>query len=285
MNTGDRRSHLISLNQMATDHSSDRTPRAKVARRSNWASDDAADTLLASILDTTAHDAAEEERRREQDLARKQREAADREAAAAQRRSDEAIAKTAAEVERRRAAHQRRTDLIRAIEGPSLEEIEAAKRTAARQEEDRRVQALLKESEDRRLEAEDRARRAREQTWSRTEAIVQTPPAPRGLPWGLVSAAAAFALAALVGIAGIAVNLHSADPPLAGTYAKVTLQPAEFGAQSVERRFVPVAVAALAEPPHNGARPSKKARVPKPKNPQTGLQPSILDGDFDWTKE
>lgn len=202
--------------------------QAKV-KKNQWASDDAADDLLADIFSDTATAAAMEEQRLEADIKRREQEEELKRQQEEQRRLQEAESKLKEEESRQQQLEQRRTARMEAIKVEDLKArgewvdpaIEEAKKKA---EEERRI----REEATRQAEIMTAQKIAEQQ--ARTPEPMPNPAAAQ--PVAPKSKAPMIALAAVliavIGAGGVIAALTLGSYKIDQTaYAKVTLEPKE----------------------------------------------------------
>ena len=192
-----------------------------------------AKSLLADVLAETRLSAEEESRRIKTLKRQRQQHNTRQRLSEAEERQARIDAQLKAEAARRQEAERRRTNMIRAIEGPSDEELEALRRAEEESLKRAQIQARLAEVEAARIEAEHRAaeaeRLARQREAQRLQAIAQAPqPAPRTSRLALFVAAGAMAIVALLLVGGIgaAIMFQGQQSAQTHSYTKLTLQPA-----------------------------------------------------------
>jgi len=216
-------------------------------KNKSWASDDDASDLLAGILDETSQSAQQEELERSRKLMALRRDdpgATDEKS----RKREEGERRMAAEQARREEADRRRRALLREIEGPTPEEIEAERRAAEEARQQAEMEEKLKEAERARLEAERRAAqatrdsRAREQKRLEDLASGQGPNAAKTAGIGLAAVALAFFLVLVVAGGGIGAwfAFKPQETPTQ-TYRRAALVPASVTSTSIEKGFVALA--------------------------------------------
>lgn len=219
-------------------------------KKSGWASDDDASDLLAGILDETSRSAEQEELKRSRELMSlkaAEQQAKDAEAA---RRREEGERRLREEQARREEADKRRRAMVREIEGPSPEEIEAERKAAEEARKRAEMEEQLREAERARLEAERKAAQAAREAKAREEerlaALAAGPqPAQKGAKAaGIGLAAVAILFLVFVVLVGGGVGAYFAFSPKeipTQTYAKALLKPQNLNGTSVEKGFIAMA--------------------------------------------
>ncbi len=229
---------------------------------------ESATNLLSDILEETRDPALEERRRLE--AARQAREAEeiareDRKRAELQARAQ---AQILAERDRRHQAAQRRSDLMRVIEGPSQEELDAIARAELETRKRAEIQARLEAAEIARAEAERKAeaaeRLARQREAQRLDALANAPaPAPQGrsrLALGIAAAAMSFAALLLVGGLATGIILHQQRAPEAMTFSKATPLPLLVQSEGAIAGFVEIPAPQDDPAPNNRNRTNRNNR-------------------------
>jgi hypothetical protein len=220
------------------------------SKKGGWASDEGLGDLLAGILDdTNAAAIAEENEIRAELQAHKQEEEARKHAEEARKRSerDERIAEEQA---RRQNAERVRASLVRAIEGPSEEELEAKRRAEEEGRKRVEMEARLQEAERARQEAErkakETAREAKRREELRLAALAKEPAPAKKSGMGFLVAAVLFGLVALVvvggGIGGF-LYIQKSQKIEAKTFVKTTLKPSPVTSASTDGGFMAMNVA------------------------------------------
>lgn len=224
-----------------------------VAKKSNnsFGSDSAGD-LLAGILDETAGLAEAEEQRLQAELDAQRRAEEEKKRQEEARKRQDAEARIQEEASRRQQAERKRASMLRAIEGPSDEELEAIRKAEEEEKKRQDMEARLAEAERARQEAErkaaDAARQAREREEQRLKALAEGTPEPArkgGAGMAAMAIAAMFFVFVLVLGGGAAAYFlyFQNQGPAAQTYAKVVLKANAVDSPSVEKAFVAIPTA------------------------------------------
>lgn len=220
-------------------------------RRNTDANTDSAGALLSSILDDTAAEAHAEEaaQARQLDMRLQAQRATKARQEAAKR--DAITQRLQAQRDHQDAARQTRASLVRAFDGPSLEEERAQQRAAAEAERAADLERKLAAAEHARLEAERRAAEAERDERAKREAadarLREAAAAQRTHTWRSRIAAGAFALVAL-GAVGLGVAWTAQNGPdqqlLQTTYAKTTLTASAVASPTIDYGFKRIPTAA-----------------------------------------
>jgi hypothetical protein len=225
-----------------TDSSGANIKRSR-SKDKSWASDDDASDLLAGILDETSRSAEQEELERSRSLMALSRDKSD--AAGSDKKREEGERRMAAEQARREEADRKRRVLLREIEGPSPEEIEAERRAAEEARQQAEMEEKLKEAERARMEAERRAahaaRESREAEQQRLEALAAGPSPSTAKTAGIGLMAVALAFFVVVVLIGGGVGAWFAFKPQetpVQTYRRAALVPTSVTSTSIEKGFV-----------------------------------------------
>ena len=263
--------------------------QAKV-KKNQWASDEAADDLLADIFSDTATAAAMEEQRLEAEIKRREQQEEQRRHEEEQRRLQEAEAKLRDEQQRQNQLEQRRTARMEAIKVEDLKAkgewvdpaIEEAKRKA---EEERRIREEAARQAEILAEQRLAAQQARD-AQAPVVAPAQVAPAKsnRGAFIALGAAAVAVLGAGAV-IAAMTLGAYQLDP---APYAKITLEPKPTKDMLTVKGFTPlpkeepVVVAQKEDDKKRPARSGKSKSSPKSDDKaKPGKKPGLkldLDG-------
>jgi len=245
---------------------------------------ESASSLLASILDDTAQDAQLEEQRVQEELKRKAQEEADLRRKQEDLKLEDANRRIQAELERQQFANRERASMIRAIEGPSAEELEA---NARAEEEARRraeLEAKLAESDRARAQAEQRAadaaRKAQIREQQRLDALAApVAAAPQSSKNGLmIMAMVAVIFLLLTSVVAVLVFQSSQSQVAGQTFPKTTYKAMTVASSFTEEGFVAIPQKKVADEdavpetaakrPRRGkgaAKPAAKAKAKKKK--------------------
>jgi dTMP kinase len=253
---------------------------------------DNARDLLAGILDDTASAASGEEQRRLQAREAQQRAQLQAQAQEDARKRAEAERALREEQERQQQAKMKRTNMIRAIEGPSQEEIEAMQRAELESRKRVELEARLQEAERARMEAErkaaEAARASRQQEQQRLEALARPVAAsPRrggaGLALG-IAAAAMFVAVVLTAAGGVALYASKTQPSASQTWGKALYKPSEARGEVVTAGFLAIPkpdLAGEAEPD----KPNAKGATGRPKVAQPRKDPKDGKPKFNFSDD
>ncbi len=244
---------LYSLKELK-DMPSDAKPSPQIApaavanvkpQKKGWASDDSAGDLLAGILDDTESAALAEKKRVQANLDAQKRDEERRKAEEEERKRREQDERIRAEQDRRNKAERMRASLVRSIEGPSDEELEAKRK--AEVEEARRIdmERRLAEAERARNEAERKAAEATRESQMREEQRLQ---AIANAPEPVRKSGFASVAMAVIGLGFIVVTIgavgvggffywQSTQAPQAQTYAKAALKATSIESPATEQGF------------------------------------------------
>lgn len=247
--------------------------QAKV-KKNQWASDDAADDLLADIFSDTATAAAQEEQRLEAEIRRREQEDELRRQQEEQRKLQEANSKLRDEEQRQQQLEQRRTARMEAIKVEDLKArgewvdpaIEEAKRKA---EEERRIQQeAARQAEI--LAAERLAQVRTPESQAPQAAPAQAEPPKSKAP--MFALAGVFVAVLIAGgvVAALTLGSYSVDQ---ASYAKVALEPKEAKDLLAVKGFTPLPKEEPAAVAQKDDDKPKKRSKPRKTRPKTKTKP------------
>lgn len=225
-----------------------------------FASDDAADDLLADILESTAAVASAEQQRLERSIREQREEAAQRSLEAEQQRLAERRAKLDREMERQAKLAERRTQQMKALAAPGTSETPKTDTQTAE----------VASGGDSGIDEEKLRRKIQDELREEFRSLAMTPvPQPAATRSVSANQFGIFAIAAMLTLASVAgaamMWIENSYSPDRSSYAKAMFAPADRNhlALEVGHRPLPVAEPAI-EPEPEAPRTTKPRRVQRP---------------------